>query len=165
MKRCFVDEDDEERDSSVWRYSSTYKFLMNQMKTDTANVRSARERAAINVWAGWIGDIIQLWDLKAVLISNSRCRFLLIWKQVPRHTGHNEYSIRAGKSPGYLTIIKGSEEPNMFVCESSHKFDSIPRTKLSLWRIRLSCERSIFHQLNVYWEWLPQICRRRFGME
>lgn len=60
-----------------------------------------------------------LGDLRAFRIPKIGGVFLLKGSEVPRQSGHNDYSFRAGESSGYSMIIIGSEAPNVFVNESS----------------------------------------------
>lgn len=92
-----------------------------------------KERASMDVWAGRIGVIIWLGDLRTVPITKNGGRFLLTEVDVPRQIGHNEYSVRAGESRGYFMIITGSEEPPLFVCDRSQKDVFYPKERLQTW--------------------------------
>lgn len=90
-----------------------------------------RKRAEMDACVGWIGDILRFADLGAVRIPNTGGLFLLAEMDVSRQTGYTDFSARAGNSPGYSTIITGSEAPTLFVSNKSHNFIFYPKEKLS----------------------------------
>lgn len=79
------------------RYLSTKELLLDYTEKDSKPVYSAKRKAELDVWQGWIGAMVNLDCTKRdqVWIQNSQSRFLVATKDCGRQCGHSNFEVVA----------------------------------------------------------------------
>lgn len=88
------------------------ELLLERMEHGSRRVWSAKRRAGLAVWLGWISTLLRL-DNKMkneVLIKDKTGRFLIIRKDFVGQCGHNKFEVVAPRrNPGFFLIVHGRE--------------------------------------------------------
>lgn len=73
VNSCVYDEDEQNRDAGIARYTSTVPLLMSHMEDEGSRVWTRRRRAVLDVWLGWLAALLKFglwWKIPFVVPSD-----------------------------------------------------------------------------------------------
>lgn len=146
------------------RFTTTNEFLTRHLESTPELLWTSVRRAALDLWIGWLLALMDL-DHNGEWPSFFPCsggRFLNTANGCLDQTGHNDFPVTPGTSPGFFVIVTARESARLWTCQSSHKYVFYSdEDKRKMADLLVMTEVTIPPVHCFRWKWSFTTCRGR----
>lgn len=143
-------------------FTSTNKFLTEELEQSHEFKCAAKRQAMLDVWICWIATLHNFALQLAIQdVDSSYRRFVSSDKHgIFSQTSHDDFPIEKNASPGYLFLVNGGEAGKIYFSKGYYSFVSytpeVLREMLNLPTIEPACNST--HARRLFWSWLSASC-------
>lgn len=107
------------------KYTSKSRLLTSYVEKGDSTLKFAKRWAALDVWGR--GLVLTAIDLQTardagIYIPATGSRYVLLGRDFPDQTGHNDYDVLEDQSTGFSLLVSGTEFISLLVFPVSHTY-------------------------------------------